>query len=174
MIYCPYCDAENIEGVDQCASCSLSLSDLHLSPPASNVEKSLLVDRLDALKPKGPIIVPITMSVDEVLKFLVEQKIGCVFVKDNDGSIVGVFTERDAIMRLDFASDDFRTRPISEFMTTDPKNLQSDAKVAFAVRMMDQGGYRHVLILDQAGNPEGVTSVRDILRYLSERQAASA
>jgi len=172
MIYCPYCDAENIEGADLCSSCSLSLRELHLSPPSSNVEKSLLIDRLKALQPKAPIVVPNTMTVAEVLNFLVEKGIGCVFVADGN-NIVGVFTERDAFMRLDLDSRDYRDKPISEYMTPEPKNLTDEAKVAFAVRMMDQGGYRHILVLDKSGQPSGVTSVRDILRYLSERVATA-
>ena len=172
MIYCPYCDAENIEGADLCSGCSQSLRDLHLTPPTSEVEKSLLVDRIKALQPKAPIVVPHTMTVSEVLSFLVEKGIGCVFVSDGD-DIVGVFTERDAFMKLDLDSGDYRDKPISEYMTSEPKNLTDDAKVAFAVRMMDQGGYRHILIHDKAGQPAGVTSVRDILRYLSERVASA-
>ena len=171
MIICPYCDAENIEGADLCVSCGLSLRDLHLSPPSNDVEKSLLVDRVKVLDPRTPMIVPGTMSVADVLNFLVEKKIGCVFVKEGD-AITGVFTERDAVRRLDFDADDFRDQPISKYMTSEPKSLRKDAKVAFAVRMMDQGGYRHVLILDKEGDPEGVASVRDILRYLSEIQGA--
>ena len=172
MIYCPYCDAENIEGADLCSGCSQSLRELHLSPPSSEVEKSLLIDRMKALQPKAPIVVPHTMTVSGVLNFLVEKGIGCVFVANGD-DIVGVFTERDAFMRLDLDSGDYREKPISEFMTAEPKSLTDEAKVAFAVQMMDQGGYRHILILDKSGQPSGVTSVRDILRYLSERVASA-
>ena len=172
MIYCPYCDAENIEGADLCSGCSQPLRELHLTPPSSEVEKSLLIDRMKALQPKAPIVVPDTMTVSEVLKFLVEKGIGCVFVADGD-EIAGVFTERDAFMRLDLDSGDYRDQPISAFMTATPKSLTDESKVAFAVRMMDQGGYRHILILDDSGQPSGVTSVRDILRYLSERVASA-
>ena len=168
MIYCPYCDAENIEGVDVCEKCQQSLRDLHLSPPASDVEKSLLIDRVAALNPRTPFVLPHTTPVSEVLQFLVDKGIGCVFVADGD-NVVGVFTERDAMMRFDFDANDYAAKPISEYMTSTPKSLTTDAKIAFAARMMDQGGYRHILVHDESGKPTGVTSVRDILGYLSAR-----
>jgi CBS domain-containing protein len=34
---------------------------------------------------------------------------------------------------------------------------------------MDQGGYRHVPIVDEEGHVTGVISVRDILRYFTEK-----
>ncbi len=57
-------------------------------------------------------------------------------------------------------------------MTTNPKQLQSDAKVAFAVQLMDLGGVRHVPVMGPEGNAEGIVSVRDILRYLTEKMTA--
>ena len=108
------------------------------------------------------------MPVGEVLRLLVDKKIGCVFVV-TDEKVVGVFSERDALMRLNADAAKHLTQPVSDFMTANPQGLSADAKVAFAVRMMDQGGYRHVLLVDDHGKPTGVTSVRDILSYLSER-----
>ncbi len=170
MIYCPYCDTENIEGVDECADCGQPLDDLHLTAPQSEVERSLLLDRLSALQPRSPIMVPDTMTVKQTLEMLVENDIGCVFISRGE-SVVGVFTERDAYMRLNVDAAKHFDEPISNFMTAAPRTLADSAKVAFAVQMMDQGGYRHVLIVDQDGKPNGVTSARDILRYLAERVA---
>ena len=35
MIICPYCQAENIEGADECVECNESLVDLSIRVPAS-------------------------------------------------------------------------------------------------------------------------------------------
>ena len=51
------------------------------------------------------------------------------------------------------------------------KDLKLDDKIAFALHKMNVGGYRHIPILFQ-GKLVGVISIRDILRYLSERIAA--
>ena len=46
-------------------------------------------------------------------------------------------------------------------------------RVAYAVRHMDQGGYRHVPIVDNDRKPTGVISVRDILHYLTEKMTGT-
>ncbi len=170
MIDCPYCGTENIEGADY-AECGQSLSDLHLPVPATELEESLLRDRLSALKPRTPLMLPQTTPLKQVLEFLINEKIGCVFLTDND-KLVGVFTERDAYRRLGVEAREKADHPISEFMTRGPASLTSDAKIAFAVRSMVQGGYRHVLMVDKEGRPEGVVSVRDIIKYLDQRLAS--
>ena len=168
MTQCPACKAKNIEGVDVCAQCGQPMGDLALRTPTNRIEKSLVEDSVSALRPQAPIVVQHDQPVSTVLKFMLDKKIGCVFITQ-DNKIVGVFTERDALNRINAAIDAHKDKPISEFMTPDPKSLGSDANLAFAVRMMDQGGYRHILILDGEGNPEGVTSVRDILGFVAER-----
>ena len=173
MIVCPYCDAENIEGTDRCEQCGQALVDMHLSAPGTNVERALLADHVSKLQPKTPIVVTPDMPVGDVLKLLVEKKIGCVFVVDNE-AIVGVFSERDALLRIGTSAIELAARPISEFMTSNPQDLVGDAKIAFAVRMMDMGGYRHIPVVDADRRPTGVISVRDILKYLTAEISAGA
>ena len=170
MIKCPYCDAENIPGVDLCIECGQSLADVHLTQPATELERSLLKDRLSALHPRAPLMMPHTTPLKDVLGFMVEKEIGCVFLQDG-GRVVGVFTERDAYRRLGVEAREKADRPIHEFMTREPSSLTPEAKIAFAVRSMVQIGYRHVLIIDKEGEAQGVVSVRDIIKYLDQRLA---
>ena len=57
MIACPQCGFDNIEGVDACESCQQSLSSLSLPKPTSQIERSILSDRIDALVPREPLVV---------------------------------------------------------------------------------------------------------------------
>jgi CBS domain-containing protein len=50
--------------------------------------------------------------------------------------------------------------------------LDTSDKIAFALHKMNVGGYRHIPILFN-GQLAGVISIRDILRYLTERIAAA-
>jgi len=174
MTICPSCDTANIDGVDTCERCGQPLSDLYLSDPRTGVERSLLSDRVTVLQPKPPIVVAANTTVGEVLRKLFKASIGCVLVVDDENNIVGIFSERDAVRRLGTQAQQVLERPISEFMTSDPECLVSDSKIAFAVHRMDLGGFRHGPIVDQEGKPIGVISVRDILRYLTEKIAATA
>jgi CBS domain-containing protein len=168
---CPACGGDNLDGVVDCESCGQALSDFTLSEPSTAVERSLLVDRVQVLSPKTPVHTPRDTPVRAVLAMLVERKIGCVVVTD-DGKPVGVFSERDALVKLGTAAASRGDRPVSEFMTAPPETLEIGAKLAFALQRMDVGGYRHLPIVDDAGTLTGVISVRDILKYLSDKLAS--
>jgi CBS domain-containing protein len=170
MIICPYCDAENIEGADECGECGEALSYLSVRVPASSVEGDLLRDRIERLWPKSPSTVTPDTPVGTVLKKMVDERIGCVMIV-RAGKLAGIFSERDALMKLNTDAARFIDRPISQFMTPDPVTLETNDKIAFALHKMNVGGYRHVPILF-GGKLVGVISIRDILRYLTERIAA--
>jgi CBS domain-containing protein len=51
--------------------------------------------------------------------------------------------------------------------------LETNDRIAFALHKMNVGGYRHIPILFD-GKLAGVISIRDILRYLTDRIAAAA
>jgi CBS domain-containing protein len=170
MIICPYCEAENIEGADECGECGEALSYLSVRVPASSVEGDLLRDRIERLWPKSPSTVAPNTPVGQVLKKMVDERIGCVMIVDG-GRLAGIFSERDALMKLNTDAARFMERPISQFMTPDPVTLETNDKIAFALHKMNVGGYRHIPILF-GGKLAGVISIRDILRYLTERIAA--
>ena len=165
MLLCPYCGSENIEGADDCAECGQPLADSHLTPPHSAVERGLLRDRISYLAPKRAITTASTTPVGDVLRLMVEHRIGCVVVVDGEQP-VGIFSERDALRKLNTQAAEFAGRPVSEFMTPNPQTLVADAKIAFAVQRMDLGGYRHLPIVGHRGELVGIISARDILRYL--------
>jgi CBS domain-containing protein len=171
-IICPYCEAENIEGADVCEQCNVALTDMSIRVPASSVEADLLRDRIERLWPKSPFTVSPEVPVGDVLTKMVDEAIGCVMVVQN-GKLVGIFSERDALMKLNTDAAKLLTRPISQFMTPDPVTLETSDKIAYALHKMNVGGYRHIPILFE-GKLAGVISVRDILRYLTERIAATA
>ncbi len=172
LILCPYCEAENIEGADECQACGEGLTELSRHIPSSSVEADLLRDRIERLWPKSPTSVPPDATVGEVLKLMVDKEIGCVMVVDR-GKLAGIFSERDALMKINTDAPRVLNKPISQFMTADPVTLETNDKIAYALQKMNVGGYRHIPILFE-GKLVGVISIRDILRYLTERIAATA
>lgn len=173
MITCPLCDFENIEGVDVCDQCGQPLDDAHLPSPKNAVERGLLIDTVDTLYPRQPITVAPDTTVRDVLELLVKERIGSVFVVEN-GRTVGVFSERDALLRLNTAVHELGDEPIRRFMTPNPAALRPHTRLAFAIHQMDVGGYRHLPIIDDADLATGVISVRDILRYLAEKATSAS
>jgi CBS domain-containing protein len=168
MMLCPYCGAENIEGSDLCDQCQNSLTDLFLRPPATDVERGLLRDRIESLKPKAPLSVGPDTPIGEVLKTMMARGVGCIMVVDGD-RLLCIFSERDAVMRLNVDAARMAARPVSEVMTVNPATLRARDKIAFALHRMNVGGFRHLPILDDEDKLIGVVSIRDILRYLTDR-----
>ena len=172
MIDCPFCGAENIPGIDDCEECGQPLSHIHTGTHANNIERSLIKDRVAALVPKQPCTVAPNAPVREVLHQMATNRIGCVIVVEG-GKPVGIFSERDALLKLNTEAASLGDRPISEFMTANPETLQDNAKIAFAVQRMDLGGYRHLPIVTGDNQLQGIISVRAILNYLTDRMSTS-
>lgn len=175
MLVCPSCGADDlIEGVDQCDYCQQPLTDLFIRVPASSVEADLLRDRVGDLPAHDPIVLGPDATVGEALTKMVEGGVGCVLIVVDD-ALAGIFSERDALLRLGPTGGDRHSQPIVKFMTPNPAVISAEDKIAFALHKMDLGGYRHLPVLE-GDRPVSVISIRDILRYVTEhdREAAGA
>ena len=172
LTQCPFCEAEVIAGADSCDQCGQSLAGFHLPVPASEVELALLTDRVNIIRGRPALVISPTMPVREAIRVLAYNKIGCVVVVEK-GRVAGIFTERDALLKVNDMLPSVGDRPISEFMTTNVESLPLSAKIAFAVHRMDLGGFRHIPIVNERNEPIGLFSVRDILKYLQRTMQAS-
>ncbi|QDU30891.1 inosine 5'-monophosphate dehydrogenase [Anatilimnocola aggregata] len=167
---CPYCDHPVIEGADHCDECGLPLDDTSLPEPANAVELALLTDRVSLFEGRRPLLISPSLPVREAIRLLALNNIGCMLVVEK-GELVGIFTERDVLLKV---GEDLATsgeKPVSQFMTANVQSLPVTAKVAFALHRMDLGGYRHVPIVNEHGRPVGIFSLREMLRYLTRTLA---
>lgn len=166
MSICPDCGFENIEGEERCEKCGQPLVEAIGPPPGSEVERRILFDTIRRLAPREPVVVPPETAVGDVLKLLVDCQIGCAVVVA-DRKVAGIFTERDALVKLNVRASELRDRPVSEFMTRAVETLELGDRIAFALQKMDVGGYRHIPILRQ-GRVVGVVSARRILNHIAD------
>ena len=166
MLLCPFCGQENIDGADVCDECQQPLAFLSKPRPSSAMERSLIKDRVAMLSPRPAVVVEDDAPVGQVLQMMVSQSIGCVVVL-KEHKAVDIFSERDALVRLNARAAELAGRPVREFMTPSPETVESDARIALAVHKMDVGGYRH-LPVTTGDRITGVISVRDILRYITD------
>jgi CBS domain-containing protein len=88
--------------------------------------------------------------------------LGCLLVVD-DGRLLGILTERDLLLKLERGDVE---RPVRDLMTPDPEVLSPEDPIVYALNKMSVGGFRHVPLLDDAGRPVGIVSVRDIVDYI--------
>lgn len=88
---------------------------------------------------------------------------GSVLVIDTANTLLGIVTERDLMTRLLAKSLDPATTTVAEIMTRNPHCVVPETKVADAVLLMIERGFRHLPIVTEANKILGVFSVRDAM-----------
>ena len=58
-------------------------------------------------------------------------------------------------------------------MTPDPVSVRCKDPIRLAASRMEEGGYRHLPVLDEAGRPVGILSAKRIVHYLVEHFPAT-
>jgi len=91
-----------------------------------------------------------------------------------DGSrLAGIFTERDYLDKL--ALGEARSRsglgldsPVDGMMTVSPRTLSPDHTLGDAVRLMTEGGYRHIPLVESDGRIFGLVGASDLVVFIAE------
>lgn len=101
------------------------------------------------------------MTVLDASRRMADLRVGSIMIVKN-GLLCGIFTERDALVRVIAAGRDPGTTRLSEVMTRDPQTISPDRPLGHAMHLMYDGGFRHVPVTD-GGKPIGMISARDAL-----------
>jgi len=133
---------------------------------AMTIEQALRDERLGNLPLSDPACVKPGTSLRETLRLMRQESAGCVLVCDGE-RLVGIFTERDVLDKL-IGRGVSESEPVDRFMTPDPAYLGPSASLGEAVRLMTEGGYRHIPLLDDRGRRAGLIAARDIVNYVAE------
>jgi CBS domain-containing protein len=132
-------------------------------------DASLLREPLTVLHHRTPLLFSPKDSASEAMRAMQGEHRGCVLVSEDASSqsrLLGIFTERDVLNRVIDGGRNPAHLSLGEIMTADPECLRVDASIAWALNKMEVGGFRHVPVVDEAGRPQLVVSVRDIVAYL--------
>ena len=159
---CPVCRFGNFPGDDTCANCGADLWNVDTPQGITTFRGQLLGLHLDELGAPEPHLIDAAASIDEAVRQMQGDDVDCLLVTEN-GVLVGIFTDRDAILKV--AGRPSAGRTVREVMTPDPVILRSGDPVAVAIHKMAVGGFRHVPFV-KGGMPVGVVSARDVFRHL--------
>lgn len=132
------------------------------------VDARFLSRSVGLLNPPLAVSVSESEVIERVLFELRNHKIGCVLVTDEQGELVGIFSERDVVLKVSLCSYDLTTTPISEVMTPNPQTIRPTDSVAHALHMMSIGGYRHLPVVEDDGMIVGLISVKDLVDYVAQ------
>lgn len=113
------------------------------------------------------IAVPAGATVAEAVAAMVKHRIGAVLIRNEDGLVDGIFTERDLLTRVVHAGRDPRTTPISLVMTRDVRFVSPGTTVEAALSLMTVNRHRHLLVID-GPRVYGLVSIGDLVREMIE------
>lgn len=166
---CPHCGFDNYAGEEVCERCLHDLTKIDTAPrPKSELHRSIIEDPVSQLKPPAHAVCKPEDGVADAVEAMKSHKVGCVVV-ENRNLPVGIFTERDVLMKVIGRGIDPKHTPVAALMTSPVEAVKSTDSIAYVLNKMSIGGYRHVPIVDNAGRVTGVISVRTILRYLASQ-----
>jgi CBS domain-containing protein len=128
------------------------------------IERSLREVEVLALELQPPLVLEGTTSVGGVIREMQDGHLGYALVTENN-RLIGIFTERDVLQSV-LGNEAVLAQPVSEYMTPDPVCVDSKDPIRQVVRLMHQGGYRQIPIVDASGQIAGCVRHKDIAEYL--------
>ena len=124
----------------------------------------------DVLKVKGHDIFSIRSdaSVFDALKLMAEKGVGALMVID-DGSLVGVLSERDYARKVVLHGRSAENTQVSDIMTPDVVTIQSGQDVKACMTLMTEKHIRHLPVMDGTAIL-GVVSIGDLVKSIINEQ----
>ena len=116
----------------------------------------------------------VTISPEETVldaaRKMVENNMGLLVICDpEDNEIKGVVSERDIIRSIATGKDG--TVSVQKVSTYNVVTVKWNSEVAEAAKAMNKHRIRHVVVVDDAGKPIGVVSMRDLVGERSTLRA---
>ena len=107
-----------------------------------------------------PLTLRPSVCVKDACQQMREARAGSVLVTDEQGRLLGIFTGRDAVGRVVATGKSAETTTLADVMTQKPETMPPDKTAIEALRLMWDGGFRHVPVVDR-GRLLGVVSRGD-------------
>jgi CBS domain-containing protein len=104
---------------------------------------------------------PPKTTVSKAAKLMAKGKVGAVMVVERR-HLIGIFTERDVVVRVMARDRDAKTTLLADVMTAEPKTVSPDKSFGYALLMMHENGFRHVPVVEN-GKLVGMVSARNAL-----------
>ncbi|MGK5092326.1 CBS domain-containing protein [Deltaproteobacteria bacterium TL4] len=104
-------------------------------------------------------------TVMEAIQKMGEQKIGTVLIVE-DGKLLGIFSERDLLMRVMVQHKNPETTLLKEVYTSNPITVSENTPVKECVQLLRKHGFRHLPVTNHKGKVIGIISSRDFFQYI--------
>ena len=111
----------------------------------------------DMVRNQDPVTLPPETTVKDACQRMRDRGIGAVLIIEADRRLVGIFTARDAVHRVLAEGKNAGRTTLAEVMTRDPDTMPPGDTAIEALRLMEDGRFRHLPIVDD-GKVVGIVS----------------
>ena len=139
--------------------------DFARSHPAGALGRRLLLHITDVMHAGDdvPRVGP-EASISEALVEMSRKRLGMTAVVDDEGRLLGLYTDGDLRRSLDDDAVDLRSTRIETVMTRAPRTIDADALAAEAAQLMETHKINALLVLDAERRVVGALNIHDLLR----------
>lgn len=118
------------------------------------------------LQGKGRDVVAIsqTASIAEAATVLTDRRIGALIVKDMDGRLCGIISERDLVHAIARSGAAALSATVADHMTPEPETCVEGDTVESLMEAMTRGRFRHLPVLDGEEKLCGMISIGDVVK----------
>jgi len=113
-------------------------------------------------------------SVEEAARYLRDMHVRAVGVLDRHDDLVGVVSQSDISDKVAAENKCPAWMRVAEIMTRDVLTVTLSESVDECLRLMDEHGVYHLVVLDRVGAFRGMISVADLLRVAVQDQKSRA
>lgn len=138
--------------------------DFALSHPGGTLGRRLLLRVAELMHQQDNIpLISYSSSLKEALVEMTQKKLGMTTVVDEQGKLIGIFTDGDVRRAFDNNADIQKTQ-IHEIMSKSPKTISADVLAAEALNIMETHKITSLVVIDHNNYPKGIIHIHDILR----------
>lgn len=129
----------------------------------------------DLIGPRKEVFsIPETMSVLDAAKYLREKQVRSVGVVDSSGKLAGVVSQSDISDKVAAENKCPAWMTVTEIMSRELVTVTPEVTFDESLRLMEQNGVYHLLILGEGGRYLGMMSVSDLLKVMALDEKARA
>jgi CBS domain-containing protein len=111
-----------------------------------------------------------TETVYRAIRLMADRRIGAVLVVEQ-GIVIGIFTERDYIMRVEVEGRAAKETLLREVMTDKMYTVTTSTSIEHCLALMIRYRFRHLPVVDE-DTLVGIISMRDAVAAMLEAQGA--
>lgn len=115
-------------------------------------------------KGRDIVAVGVHATLQDAANLLTDKRIGALVVKDNDGTLTGIFSERDLVHAIAKDGPAALKQQVGDHMTPAPETCVETDTVERVMEVMTRGRFRHVPVLDDHFVLCGMISIGDVVK----------